>query len=321
MGVIKQVFKVEELPSAWGDELKRQGYVNKRNEVCLTFAKPEGVDEEEEYKSTVHMPGSKDGDKVDYDEPPSQYDVPPGVASRLKRSFADNKAKRPEHFRKSGRLSHKHVGRVAFSNRVFDRAQKQNGKSYYMHVVVDTSGSMKTTDPASVSYVSAMNLVRDLQTIGVQVQVTGFDTRVECVHPFSPSRFSKVYRDGKIKVLRSMAINGGGTDLQVALIRVLRDINAVKDAKAEHIVVVLTDGFPDHDVHTLEPLMNQIKKKAALDVALILTPFLGLPKHEQDKWMKTIEQKFGYVPRILPDVTGVYEYLISRVKGHFVAKM
>lgn len=137
-------------------------------------------------------------------------------------------------------------------------------------LVIDTSGSMATTDPQKLRETAA-NIFIDLLSPEDYLGIITFNTKEEVVAPMQQVQS----RDNKAnfeKVLSQKLQSTGDTDYLIALNEASNQLSSVKKENVRKVIIFLTDGDPDpnnakkNDPEFMTPYMDSLWK-AVSDLA------------------------------------------------------
>jgi Mg-chelatase subunit ChlD len=112
-------------------------------------------------------------------------------------------------------------------------------------LVIDTSGSMATTDPEKLRQTAA-NIFIDLLSPEDYLSIITFNTKKEVVLPMQQIKSNNNKANFK-KSLSQKLQSIGDTDYLIALNEASKQLSTVKEAKVRKVILFLTDGEPDPD--------------------------------------------------------------------------
>jgi Mg-chelatase subunit ChlD len=131
-------------------------------------------------------------------------------------------------------------------------------------LVIDTSGSMATTDPQKLRERAANSFI-DLLSPEDYLSIITFNTKEEVVLPMQKIQSS----DNKASFKKSLSQklrDIGDTDYVLALNEASKQLSTVKDVKVRKVILFLTDGEPDpsstkkNDPEFMNPYMDSLWK-------------------------------------------------------------
>jgi Ca-activated chloride channel family protein len=123
-------------------------------------------------------------------------------------------------------------------------------------MVLDTSGSMRETDPDGQLFKAAADVVNRMDN-DMQVAIIGFNDEASVLQPMVSLGDSKV-RQGVIDKLENHDGPGGGTNIDAALETALNLIQDPASGAGNSTVVLMSDGFSRVDTDkTLPPFRDQ----------------------------------------------------------------
>ncbi len=336
MDAVKKVLKVSDLDPALAKQLTDNGFVNKSGEVCLSFLPPGSDDkapvkkqygigkpganaeDHQRIKDLINKALAKQGKMAPgYGGSDTKLEPAPKAASAaLKRVFKDNATKRPERFKKSGLIDFKRLSRVSFTDRIFKHRNKEVAKqNYAVHLLVDCSGSMNETDPASVIYRTAANLIYDLKDIAKMSlhAVTGKHTQIKGLDMPATFEHCQVYYQALLDVKQ---FGDGSTYFESSLKAAENIIKGHRDKHCKHIVILFTDGGTGGDFDTLKSIVRDISRIASFEAVGIC-----VRKGSIKDLSKMLNDCLGFTPPFLDKLEDMYDYVANQLKKRLVRRM
>lgn len=126
-------------------------------------------------------------------------------------------------------------------------ATETNLKTLAVTLVIDTSGSMTSTDPLKLRK-EAADILIDVLSPEDYLGIITFDSKVKVVQ-----QIAKVMgEDNKTKLkdnLASYIVESGDTDYNLALLEAQQQLDSVTEENISKVVLFITDGEPDPDEH------------------------------------------------------------------------
>lgn len=350
MDTIKEIIPIDKIKGPLADKLRAGGFVNKEGQVCLTFVPPGGagmgsgptpppktvldsdvkgkgfggnVDPEEHAAylkkliADYHL--NEDYKRFEHEELPES---PKASAQKLKRMLRDNDTKRPELFRKSGDLDHKRVTRLGFTDRIFMRKNVETDKkNYVVHLLLDTSGSMHSTDRGRVASITAANIARDL----MGVAKIGLYTHTDRLHkvkgaddPMTPKLCVEYFR-----LLCALWHKGGGNRFSVVLKKMAEIIKEHPDKTAKHIVIMFSDGGDDGDKADCKRALKELERVAEFElVAMLSSQITGDERKNAITHLTTIlRESLGQTPPFMDNLGEIYEFVTRKLARKLMRRM
>lgn len=127
-------------------------------------------------------------------------------------------------------------------------------------LVIDTSGSMATTDPEKLREIAA-NIFIDLLSPEDYLSIITFNTKKEVVLPMQKIQSND--NKANIKKILSQKLQAiGDTDYLLALNEASKQLSSVKEGNLRKVILFLTDGEPDpngtkeSNPESMEPYMD-----------------------------------------------------------------
>jgi uncharacterized protein (TIGR03503 family) len=132
------------------------------------------------------------------------------------------------------------VGEKSFSHSQFGAVEEE--KKVDAVLLIDSSGSMKYTDPQRLRDQAARLFVRFLGQ-NDRVSIFQFDQEVKRLTEFTPVSVDTIKMIDE--ALQSVSDDGRFTDLELALSEALRVLQAESRSEAQRVVILLSDGVMD----------------------------------------------------------------------------
>ncbi len=117
-------------------------------------------------------------------------------------------------------------------------------------VVVDNSGSMTQTDPQNLRYQAVKNMVSSMKD-DMRVGIIEFSGDARVALPLT--ELNATSRQQINTVVDGLNISTGGTNFTAALSTAMDQITQQEEAKRGVTVIMLSDGYSDLDMSSLEP--------------------------------------------------------------------
>lgn len=149
-------------------------------------------------------------------------------------------------------------------------SKKLSTETLAVTLVIDTSGSMATTDPQKLRETAA-NIFIDLLSPEDYLGIITFNTKEEVVIPMQQVQNSQNKANFE-KVLSQKLQSTGDTDYLIAFNEASRQLSSVKKENVRKVIIFLTDGDPDpnnakkNEPEFMNPYMDSLWK-AVSDLA------------------------------------------------------
>lgn len=142
--------------------------------------------------------------------------------------------------------------------------KKVSRETLAVTLVIDTSGSMATTDPQKLRETAA-NIFVDLLSLEDYLGIITFNTKEEVVIPMQQVQSNDNKANFK-KALSQKLQSTGDTDYLIALNEASNQLSSVKKENVRKVILFLTDGEPDpnntkkNDPEFMNPYMDSLWK-------------------------------------------------------------